>query len=746
MASESTGNIYAERKKQRELTQPKQTGRRNPAIAKRQEAREETARLDRETGGNWKDRMYEGLPQETRDMIDEKAKVGRVKQFDSQLARKMADWERYRISNPEEAAKIDEMGGFEAFATGAGTGLANIARGVGLKDQLPPEEREYNKMLRQQKGAALAGTMVGETAPFIAPGMAIGRIPSAAGRITASTAAGGAEGAILAKGQGREVTPLDVVAGAVAGGVGEAIIGPLTSTVRQAGKAGKVVKDKITKATPKEIIDQQRVQKLIGEDVADSPYTIGDVDPEFMSSQDVSARAARRQTMEDIGVSPTEEQIGRDPTLIKEKARLVNKEGEVSEFQDYQQQQFGEFFDKKIKETGGDPHGSINAYTSVRDKTLGDDATTSRMYEEANRVVSGEEVVKLNKADAYLTEMMKKYKEKGKILGDLKRNLKAWGIYEGGGPEIQLLDSTGKPFKKADGGNVKNALSPRDVETVRQEANELFKSADPFERKILREYKQLIDEDLMDAVGTDVYAEGRDFMSGWKANLSRPKLDKLDKRAVNILEDIVSRSVNEDDFAKVLFSSNSKYKSEDILDIKRFLGEDSQEWADIGASGLEFMKQKMFKDNATSFNQFKSAMDQMGPRKLKALYGDEGVKVLKTMGRGLKLLDSAKVKSPIKHPGEQLMKERAKRKLDKKFGYISALMGDVFDNTIGRIKNVYYKNKILDVIDDLKHAAKVADEKAAKKFARKARVPGSAIPAAAPVALEREQEIRNRVP
>lgn len=111
--------------------------------------------------------------------------------------------ERIRQVNPYVAQQIEETGGLDAFLVGAGKGLTNIARGVGLADQESDIEKLATEGLEAQSDAFTAGQITGETAPFLAVGGPLSGIARTTGaRALAAAGTGGLESGIITKGRG----------------------------------------------------------------------------------------------------------------------------------------------------------------------------------------------------------------------------------------------------------------------------------------------------------------------------------------------------------------------------------------------------------------------------------------------------------------------------------------------------------------------------------------------------------------
>jgi len=133
-----------------------------------------------------------------------------------------AELEQIRLINPFLAQQIEETGGIEAFSVGAGRGLTNIGRAVGLADDEDETTKQAIEGLKTQTGAVTAGEIAGESAPFLAVGGLLSGLAKTAGqKVLAGAALGASEGGLVTKGRGgsaKEIA-LGTLLGGVTGGV-----------------------------------------------------------------------------------------------------------------------------------------------------------------------------------------------------------------------------------------------------------------------------------------------------------------------------------------------------------------------------------------------------------------------------------------------------------------------------------------------------------------------------------------------
>jgi len=209
-----------------------------------------------ELQGNTTDRIGENVRVLGGDLLDEAGIVNKDSSLlSSKLTQKEASGDRMRIIESINA----DMSSLDKFLVGAGRGLTNVARGVGLAEPEDAITREAFTQLADDNLAAQAGEIIGEAAPFLAlapltgSGLAVsagGRalIPAATGaasRIGGAIGLGTLEGGILTKGRGGNAD--ETILGAGAGG---AIAGTIEAVLPVLGRLGRKVFQRLGR-TPK---------------------------------------------------------------------------------------------------------------------------------------------------------------------------------------------------------------------------------------------------------------------------------------------------------------------------------------------------------------------------------------------------------------------------------------------------------------------------------------------------------------
>ncbi len=234
-----------------------------------------------------------------------------VQQANANAEARMAELEK---TNPYLAAQIKAMTPTERTLAGIGMGFNDIARATGASESqtlqkvgdvyrsavgaipgvgdylsraslTPGSTQATDRPLTDVSNAASAGQIVGQAAPFIAPGAGIANFASIPARVAASGALGATEGALIARGT-EQAGPEQVKSGLIGGGIGIAaeaipIVGPaLVGFVRR--RLGKTV-------TPEQLVQPN-----------------GQLTPEFsqyLDSQGITPEQAIREAQTESGTA-----------------------------------------------------------------------------------------------------------------------------------------------------------------------------------------------------------------------------------------------------------------------------------------------------------------------------------------------------------------------------------------------------------------------------------------------------------
>lgn len=534
-----------------------------------------------------------------------------------------------------------EKGALGAFAVGAGKGMADIARGVGMME--PPEESEkraYQALEQRYPKATTVGEIAGETAPFLPAGVAAGALPSAMARVGAAGALGAVESAIERRGEGATVGEQAKAAG-VGAGVGAVAEAVMPTILR---KAGTLVRRVLGRPARGALIDQagkptaELMEALDKEGISfedftqqsqkEMMYPKGKLNPE---------QAARKAYLESKGfvegAAPTRAQIRRTADDFVQQQQAM-KSGVVRGRLENQNALIENQFDDKItqlakeRSTTGSP-----VFDHVLNTSTELDNKIGAMYDMARQATKNDPVI----AMPTIEKALKDYAKEDKLTKGLVSAIK-------NAAEIRGLMAPDGTFRR---------ISVEEAEDMIKEINARYSKSDANMNRIAKIFKNAIDDDVTKAGGSDLFKEARLAKAKFHQRISRKEASKFSRRNIALVEDILTENIDPDNFLNKGVLS-TKYRSRDIADLRKFLstGTDAQKaagkkvWDDLRAETMDWIKESAFKGpldqqgrQTITRARLESAMKKIGPNKLKEMFSPEEMKFLTDMRKTLQLLE-----------------------------------------------------------------------------------------------------------
>ena len=164
---------------------------------------------------------------------------------------------------------------------GVGKGFDDVGRGLGFLDGKSDIEKQAFEKLKEDHGvSAQVGEVIGQVAPFLAPGTAVGAIAGLGTRIVAATTLGLAEGGILANGQ--EASLEEAVKTA---GIGGLVAGGLEAVFPIVGRVGRQVFTRLRGREPE--------GALLDIDGKPTPELVAVLDEAGLTFADLTEKATR---------------------------------------------------------------------------------------------------------------------------------------------------------------------------------------------------------------------------------------------------------------------------------------------------------------------------------------------------------------------------------------------------------------------------------------------------------------------
>jgi hypothetical protein len=285
------------------------------------------------------------------------------------------------IASLPESPTIDiseDVGPLEAVAIGAGKGMYDIGRGLGILDPASPVEQKAFEQLQERRPYTTGGgEILGQTAPFLLPGVGIGAIPSTAGRVTASTGLGALEGGTIARATGGDV--------AESAGIGGTIAGFAEMVFPVLGRISRQIFSRVTGRAPEGALvtpqgsptpEMQQALNSAGLSWDDMKVTAQDMVAKLPEGADPQ-QTARLARFKELGIEPTAGQLTQDfPQLKRERGLIESATESASEpFRQAsltQSQGIKSYLDNIIDEMGvsGDVGSSMKDALAGRRKTL----------------------------------------------------------------------------------------------------------------------------------------------------------------------------------------------------------------------------------------------------------------------------------------------------------------------------------------------------------------------------------------
>jgi hypothetical protein len=132
-------------------------------------------------------------------------------------------------------------------------------------------------------------------------------------------------------------------------------------------------------------------------------------------------------------------------------------------------------------------------------------------------------------------------------------------------------------------------ITVREAEAIRQELNQIWDSTSPQGRRVIRDLKDAIDDDVnWYAPDKDIFKAARETKIAERRMIERARRDKRDQSSGSFLEDVISNAVPENQIVQTLVSGRRK---DDLLHVRRFMLEDAgpegrQTWDNVRAQPL----------------------------------------------------------------------------------------------------------------------------------------------------------------
>jgi hypothetical protein len=562
-----------------------------------------------------------------------------------------------------------ETGPLEAGVVSMGRGFMDIARGAQrlfvspkeserIQAEARKEQRILDPLEEKHPVSTTIGRAVGQAAPFVPAGVAVGAIPALSARVAAATGLGATEGAAIALGQGADIEKTIESAG-----VGGAVAGGIEALLPVVGRLGGAIVRKVTgKAATSPILDSAgnpsgefvaalKESGLTMEDLGEEAQRILSQTPERV----VPGEAARKAIFEAEGLTPTKAQVTRNAADFQAQQEAAKTSGRVREALEAQDAILTTRFNQAVLETGG----MVDAPTSTVTDALVDKASTldqeiSDLYNAARSAAPGAKNVSFEQLVSNLRKSAGKNEASGGAVKAIWGDLKSRGI----------LDNKG---------NLVGKIDVETAEEVRKLMNQLYDPQNGFRNMLLRDLKDSLDDDVFSSAGKDVFKKGRQAKAAFEKELSRAKISKFDSRKANIVRDVLENKISPDTFADdVVFSK--KWRANDIKQLKDYISTNEagkSAFNDLRADILDKIKNNAFigpedaaGNRALSRAALERQLNKIGPGKMNVLFNKEERDFLKRMMNVTKLREPVRGTALGRGPSAQAIARLEKKLAD----------------------------------------------------------------------------------
>ena len=532
-------------------------------------------------------------------------------------------------------AQADSIGPVESAMISAGKTISDVGRFITGGEESEAEKKAL-AMLRENRPIS---TAIGQAVPFVIPGIGVANIASLPTRVIAATGLGGAEGATIASGTGKNVFD--------GAGLGAIIGGGIEIAFPILGRLGGKLFRNITGKPPtapvvnsygepsKEFTSALEKKGLTFEDVIGATVKDSELD---------STQLARKSFLEENGLTPTRAQVTGDATDFQSQQELMKRTGSVRSALEGQDQDLARKFENAITSTGGTANPSNSpVFDFIGDKSIDLDKAITDAYKSARSVADGGKVVKAESLLPKLKSMAGTDAASNGVASAVRSFMKDKGIV------------TGKKLKADARFDVSTA------EGLRQDINSLYNSASDFGKQQLRSLKDALDDDVARDVGQDIFGEARSAKAKFESDLNRVKNNKFDKRNANLLRDILENKISPETFLDDAVLRKS-VRSTDIEQVKRYLLLDENPagiaaWNDLRAEAMQRIASVAMPEvggkGALSRSAMEKAMSRFGKDKLRVLFSPDERRFLDSMVKISKLREPVRMTQQGRGPSSQ---------------------------------------------------------------------------------------------
>lgn len=465
------------------------------------------------------------------------------------------------------------------------------------RDELRADDAAFGKAYpKSSLGLEIAGGIatgggLAKLAGRAAPTSAVGKLAASAKALPASkqaVAAGTAGGALAGAGYSdadsiggvAADTALGAGMGAAAGVIAPAVARNVTNTFRRivgspkiqvfddAGQFTQDAMNRLDEMVKSGKVSADDAQAIIRENLAKE----GVLTPE---------QAQRFNLFQRRGVAPVRADVTQATSDFLEKQSALKRTGPVSAAVAQQDEQIANVVNQSIDsvgaaasnplETSRAAYGVVDSVASKLDEAVG------QAYASAREASRGQPFVKLSNFARAVSDNRGAEQATGGVASFARGLLENKGLVKAG----NRLDIN-KRGRRATGDALKK-LTVNEAEEIRQGLNSIYDSVTPAGRRMIRELKDAIDDDVAEVIGEDLFADARAAKSLFHTTIEKARRSKFDKSRGSFLEDVLYNKIPEEKIYTRLMTA----RDDDFLKFKQFMiesgPEGDQAWKNIKA-------------------------------------------------------------------------------------------------------------------------------------------------------------------
>jgi len=379
----------------------------------------------------------------------------------------------------------------------------------------------------------------------------------------AGSAVGGEAGEMIGGETGRQV---GTMAGAILAPASLAVTASKLAPAKGAiqSESGEITPDSMAKI--QQLFTSGADEATVNQRIAAELTNSGVLTPE---------QASRFNLFTSRGIRPTRADVTQNTSDFRELQDAVKKSGPVAQAVAEQDEQLFKLVRDGVENIGPSSSNIVetnNRVFSAVDKTVTDlDNKVFEAYSAAREVAKGQPRVTLENTLKTLNDSRGSENITGGVISAMRGILKNKGLLRAG----ENIDINKRGART--GADQTRKLTVTEAEEIRQSLNQLFDSATPQGKRVIRALKDSIDEDVAAAVGDDIFKEARQAKVNFHSKIERGRRNKFDATKGSFLEDIIDNSIPEEKIVPRLISG----RDDDFIAMKRFLTKDA------GPEGLQ---------------------------------------------------------------------------------------------------------------------------------------------------------------